>query len=151
MQYQNGPISAFTYVLVMPDGQFTIRQDTFQGVRDQIRAGHQGSQEIIDLPSLNPVMAYCSIAYEQPDPRRMNKVANGMVWELTARPEREQIDGDRDDIFDAYAHEPLRVVKMRGPVAFMVRGDRSLEEADITGLREAHETAYAKLRARGWI
>jgi len=143
MQFQNGPSRAFTYVLVTTDGQFTIRQDTFQGVRDQIRAGHQGSQEIIDLPNLDPVMAYCSIAYEQPDPRRMNKVANGMVWELTARPDREQID-------DPYAHEPLRVVKMRGPVVFFERL-RSLTDEEVEALREIHATAYGNLRARGWI
>jgi hypothetical protein len=150
MEHTERPAQAFTYVLVTVEGQLSVQSGTFQEMRESTFGGHRGANEIIDLPALYPVAAYCSIAYDRPDPRRMNKVANGMVWELTARPDRGLVDPERDDVLEAYAEDALRVVKMRGPVVFFER-IRSLAEEEVATLRKAHETAYSRLNARGWI
>ncbi|MEC4572596.1 hypothetical protein [Streptomyces virginiae] len=130
------------YALVTPDGEITFGDAPLRDIPAAFEGGGDGETGTEYLRSLYPVAVYFHVPYYD-DTRRMNKVANGMYWELSA-PVQGEDDGEDDDPED-------RKIKLRGPVAFVDRHNRGLsaeQESVITG---AHRTAVARLRARGWL
>ncbi|MFE5620833.1 hypothetical protein ACFQ8S_02025 [Streptomyces virginiae] len=131
------------YALVKPDGEITFGDAPLRDISAAFVGGGDGETGTEYLRSLYPVAVYFHVPYYD-DTRRMNKVANGMYWELSA-PVQGQDDGEDDD-------PENRKIKLRGPVAFVDRHNRgglsAEQESVITG---AHRTAVARLRARGWL
>ncbi|MFF9158343.1 hypothetical protein ACF1AB_39655 [Streptomyces sp. NPDC014846] len=136
------------YCLITADGSITFDTGTLvhiQGLLDRDSVGETGTEF---LNSLHPVTAYYWVPYYE-DRRRMNKVANGMYWELSAPVPRAD---DEDDDREPEEYDPEdRKIKMRGPVAFTNRHDWGLTPDQENTLRQAHETASRRLRARGWL
>jgi hypothetical protein len=133
------------YALVMPEGELTFGRATLHEIRRLIGADAGGETGLEFLNSLPPVAAYYYVPFDA-DERRMNKVANGMYWELSA-----PISQDDEDSYQEEYDPQQRVIKLRGPVAFVDRHNWGLSTSDEAALREAHKAAVARLRARGWM
>ncbi|WP_020138515.1 hypothetical protein [Streptomyces sp. 351MFTsu5.1] len=80
----------------------------------------------------------------------MNKVANGMFWELSGPVARAIDDEYEKDPDDDYGPED-RVIKLRGPVAFIDRHNWGLGRQHEDQLRAVHEIAVQRLRNLGWL
>jgi hypothetical protein len=134
------------YCLVRPDGEISFGSKSLHQIRAEIIDGGVGETGLEHLNSLYPVAAYYHVPFDKDD-RRMNKAANGMFWELSAPTP----PGD-DEYAEAQEHHPGdRVIKMRGLVAFIDRHNWGLSTENERDLREAHQTAVERLRARGWL
>jgi hypothetical protein len=132
------------YCLVTPEGDITFDVKTLHEIRVLVGGNGVGETGLEFLNSLYPVAAYYYVPFDVDD-RRMNKAANGMFWELNGPvpndddPDREPFDPDD------------RVIKLRGPVAFIDRHSWGLSGSQEASLRTAHETAVGRLRRRGWL
>jgi hypothetical protein len=136
------------YALVTENGEITFGHATFQEVRLLVGADGGGETGMEFLPSLPHVTAYYYVPFDG-DQRRMNKAANAMYWELTdpalcARDDADEYDDGDEETVD-------RVIKLRGPVAFIDRHNWGLIKEHETALKTAHQTAVARLRDRGWL
>lgn len=129
------------YLLVEVSGNLTEHFETFRSMRSKIdnRLGETGLE---DVPGFYPVAAYHYVPYENPMQQRMNKVANGIFWELS----QPASDGGLPEPYEQHD----RITKLRGPVAFRVRGD-SLTDSHVAAIREAHTRAVARLQSMGWM
>lgn len=134
------------YCLVTPDGNITFDTATLHQIRAQLGMDVVGEAGLEFLNSLYPVAAYYYVPFDE-DARRMNKAANGMFWELSAPLQRDDEDADVEEEFEPQD----RVIKMRGPVAFINRHAWGLSGEQETALRDAHKTAVERLRSRGWL
>lgn len=133
------------YALLTTDGEITFGQATWREIRTLLGSNIGGENGLEFLGSLYPAAVYYFVPYTADD-RPMNKVANSMFWELTA-PVPPQ-----DDEEDPEPHNPEdRVIKLRGPVVFVDRHNGGLSSEQEHALREAHTSAVAHLRARGWL
>ncbi|SBU98192.1 hypothetical protein YUMDRAFT_06088 [Streptomyces sp. OspMP-M45] len=146
----NRPPAAQHYLLVQVDGTLTSHRDTFQVMRDKIDGG-EGETGLEDIPNCYPVTAYHYVPFGNPEQQRMNKVANGIFWELS----KPDPDSATPEPFEPYEqpepHDPKdRVIKMRGPVVFCARFD-SLSFTHADTIRAAHERTLERLRSKGWI
>jgi hypothetical protein len=133
------------YALVMPDGELTFGRATLHEIRRLIGADGGGETGLDFLNSLHPVAAYYYVPFTT-DERHMNKVANGMYWELAA-----PVPQDGENSYQEEYDPQERVIKLRGSVAFIDRHNWGLSTSDESALREAHKTAVTRLRARGWM
>lgn len=141
---------AHHYLLVQVDGSLTSHRDTFQDMRQKIDGG-EGETGMEDIPNCFPVMAYHYVPFDNPEQQRMNKVANGIFWELS----KPDPNSATPEPFEPYEqpepHDPHdRIIKMRGPVVFCVRFD-SLSTSHVDAIRAAHERALDRLQSKGWI
>ncbi|NUS30341.1 MAG: hypothetical protein HOV92_39895 [Streptomyces sp.] len=137
------------FAFVTPQGELSFGTKLYHDIRAQIGGGGVGETGHEFLRGLSPVTAYFYVPYDQDD-RRMNKVANGMFWELSgpvARAGDDEYDVEPDDDFDPKD----RVIKLRGPVAFLDRHNWGLSREHEDELRSVHETAVQRLRSRGWL
>ncbi|MFJ9634486.1 hypothetical protein ACIRU8_43020 [Streptomyces sp. NPDC101175] len=137
------------FALVTPEGELSFGDKLYHDIQAQIGGGGVGETGHEFLRSLYPVTAYFYVPYDQDD-RRMNKVANGMFWELSCPAARDTDDGYDEEPDDDYTPED-RVIKLKGPVAFIDRHNWGLSREHEDGLRAAHETAVQRLRSRGWL
>ncbi|ACX71168.1 hypothetical protein pZL12.91 [Streptomyces phage ZL12] len=140
------PPTAQHYLLVQVDGTLTSHRDTFQVMREKIDQG-EGETSMEFIPNRKVVMAYHYVPFDNPEQQRMNKVANGIFWELS----KPDPDSPTPDPFEPDPQAPQdRVIKMRGPVVFCARFDSlSFDHADT--IRAAHERTLKRLQAKGWI
>ncbi|MFF2751746.1 hypothetical protein ACFVVA_40190 [Kitasatospora sp. NPDC058048] len=132
------------YVLVTPDGELTSGHAPLREIRWHLEQdagiGEAGFEY---LPGTGyPIAVYHFVPYGQ-DMRRVNTIAGGMYWELTA-----PVDPQ-----DATALDPdLRKIRLRGPVAFDTRETKAVSIDDQQHqLRLAHRQAVARLRSKGWL
>lgn len=131
------------YALVTPEGEITFGQATWHEIRTQIGGSIAGETGMDFLNSLYSAAVHYYVPYGEDD-RRMNKIANGMFWELSA-----PVVTDDDD---SEPHDPAdREIKLRGPVAFTDRHNGGLSPDQERALREAHRSAVTRLRARDWL
>ena len=146
------PLKQMRYAMVTPDGALRFEDGTFQEIRQAINGSAQGETGIDYLPRLHPVAAFYFEPFNRPDTRRMNKVANGMYWELSRPLNRAEVDPERDDITDALmdGSKDDRVVKLRGPVTFIVLHERLTMEQQ-TVLEDVHARVVDRLKDRGWL
>lgn len=132
------------YALVQETGELTFGTADFREIRGKIATGGQGETGLDWFDAHYPLGYFYYVPFGD-DPRRMNKVGNGMYWELAAP----RMDPDGDD----EPHDPRdRVIKARGPVAFISNSQEGGLSAEQEAMvRAAHERATSKLRARGWL
>jgi hypothetical protein len=133
------PISRYLFLEV--DGSLTEYTETFQDMRMKVGHGH-GETGLEDVPNFYPVAAYHYVPYAGPQ-ERMNKVANGIFWELS-QPGPEEPMSERYEPHD-------RIVKMRGPVAFCTRTEGGLSDSQVDAIRKAHTRAVDRLQSMGWM
>ncbi|MEU8718570.1 hypothetical protein [Streptomyces sp. NPDC048663] len=141
---QNRNIVPMRFAFVTPDGELSFDAKLYHDIRTQIGGNGAGETGHEFLRSMYSVAAYFYVPYEKDD-RRMNKVANGMFWELSGHPRG--TDEEPDDDYDPED----RVIKLRGPVAFIDRHNWGLTSENENTLRSAHETVLQRLRGRGWL
>ncbi|WP_416969694.1 hypothetical protein [Streptomyces sp. 4F14] len=134
------------YALVTPDGELTVGDEPYHDIRAQLGDRSEGETGHGFLRGLHPVTAYFHAPYHDDD-RRMNKVADGMFWELSG-PVPPGPDAPYAD--DDFTPED-RVIKLRGPVAFIDRHNWGLGREHLDALRTVHETVARRLRRRGWL
>lgn len=109
-------------------------------------AGESGT----DWTNLYPLAAYSFVRNGIPEDRRLNTVANSLMWELTGPLELYFPTGE-DGLVDAVPAQEERVkAKMRGPVIFH-NPHEGIRDWQHDLVREAHQVAVDKLRAKGWI
>ncbi|MER7743344.1 hypothetical protein ABTX34_34450 [Streptomyces sp. NPDC096538] len=134
------------YALVTPDGNISFATGTYQEIRTLIGNDGAGETGMEFLDGLYPVAAYFYVPFTA-DQRRMNKAANGMYWELSA-----PAPGEGGEDADPQEHDPEdRIIKLRGPVAFLDRHNWGLSAEQESALRDAHKATVMRLRARGWL
>ncbi|MFB7329444.1 hypothetical protein [Streptomyces sp. NPDC056190] len=133
------------YALVTENGEITFGHKTFHEIRVLLGADAGGETGLEFLNSLYPVTLHYYVPFDA-DKRRMNKAANGMFWELSAPVQRDDEDTDVGE----FGPED-RVIKLRGPVAFIDRHSWGLSGEQEMVLRDAHKTAVDRIRARGWL
>jgi hypothetical protein len=145
-QFSGGESNAqsMRYALVTPDGEIAFGRATWHEIRALFGSGIGGETGQEFLNSLYPAAVYFYAPFAADD-RLMNKVANSMLWELTAPAPRQD-----DDVLEPYGPDD-RVIKLRGPVAFVDRHNGGLSTDQEHALREAHKSAVTHLRARGWL
>ncbi|MFF5448766.1 hypothetical protein [Streptomyces sp. NPDC012888] len=137
------------YAFVTVDGTLALGTATMPQIRQKVGAGTHGETGTEFVSVRSDLAAYHLVPYET-DTRRMNKVANGMFWELSDPAHHPAVTEDDDpDAADASEDRPDRVIKMRGPVAFIRRGGMSPEDEAM--VKEAYERAHGRLRSKGWI
>ncbi|MEU2147899.1 MULTISPECIES: hypothetical protein [Streptomyces albovinaceus subgroup] len=146
----NRPVVAQHYLLVQVDGTLTFHRDTFQVMREKIDQG-EGETDMQSIPNSSAITAYHYVPFDAPEQQRMNKVANGIFWELS----KPDPDSPTPEPFEPYEqpepHDPQdRIIKMRGPVVFCARFD-SLSSSHADTIRTAHERVHERLRSKGWI
>ncbi|OEJ36228.1 hypothetical protein [Streptomyces agglomeratus] len=117
-------------------------------IRGKIGSGVDGESGMEHVSAYSSLAAYYMEPFDT-DTRRMNKVANGMFWELSSPSYYPVIEGEAADDLPHHSDQPDRVIKLRGPVAFISRGDMTPEDEAI--LKDAHDRAHSRLRAKGWI
>ena len=144
------------YALVTADGQLTFDTAPMRKIRERLEDGiGDGESGIEHIPNHYPLCAYWYSPYERPDRRRMNTVANGVFWELSAPLDLADIDPDDDSALQAAIEDrdpELRQIKLRGPVAFFAHNADSVLSDDLEAdLRDAHHRAVTRLQARGWL
>ncbi|MFJ3660821.1 hypothetical protein ACIPPM_10155 [Streptomyces sp. NPDC090119] len=133
------------YCLITPEGDLSFDTATLPEIRIRLGANMAGETGLEWLDSLYPVAAYYYVPFAQ-DTRRMNKAANGMFWELSAPVERADDDGEPEE------RDPAdRVIKMRGPVAFINRYAWGVSEEQEAALRTSYTQVVTRLRDRGWL
>ncbi|MDL5205305.1 hypothetical protein [Streptomyces sp. ALI-76-A] len=137
------------FAFVTTEGELSFDTKLYHDIQAQIGGRGVGETGHESLRSLYPVTAYFYVPYDQDD-RRMNKVANGMFWELSGPAARGTDDEYEEEPDDDYTPED-RVIKLRGPVAFIDRHNWGLSGEHENALRAAHETAVQRLRNRGWL
>ncbi|MEV6146399.1 hypothetical protein [Streptomyces sp. NPDC051992] len=137
-------------MLVQAGGSLALHRDTFQVMRQKIDRG-EGETGMEDIPSCYPIMAYHYVPFDNPEQQRMNKVANGIFWELS----KPNPNDATPEPFQPYEppdpYEPHdRIIKMRGPVVFCIRSG-SLSDSHMNTIKAAHEQVLDRLRSKGWI
>ncbi|WP_405856879.1 hypothetical protein OG407_09550 [Streptomyces sp. NBC_01515] len=137
------------YALVTPDGELGFDAKPHHGIRTQIGASITGETGNEFLRGLHPVAMYFYVPFGE-DGRRMNKVANGMFWELSGPVPPDPDDEYEEEQDDDYDPDD-RVIKLRGPVAFVDRHSWGLSGEYEDKLRAVHETVVRRLRGRGWL
>lgn len=138
-----------SYFLVDPRGNLHVEQgnlrDRFVAISEgKGAAGESGTE----WTNLYPLAGYYFVRNAIPEDRRLNTVANALMWELTGPLELYHPTGE-DGQVDAVPAQDERVkLKMRGPVIFHNphEGIRDWQHAPV---REAYERAVSKLRAKG--
>lgn len=137
------------FAFVTPEGELSFDSKLYHDIRTQIGGRGLGETGHESLRGLYPVVAYYYAPFDEDD-RRMNKVANGMFWELSGPVPPDPDDEYAPDVDDDYDPED-RVIKLRGPVAFVDRYNWGLSREHEDRLREVHETVVRRLRGRGWL
>ncbi|MDH6574985.1 hypothetical protein [Kitasatospora sp. MAP5-34] len=137
------------YAMVGVDGSLAFTTGTWREMRAAVAEGlgAEGESGAEMISQYSPLNVYYFAPYDRADEGRMNKVANGVYFELSDPKRYELPAGDEADDLP----EPTgRVIKMHGPVAFYsTRGD--LDEDEIEAIREAHKAVFGRLGRRGWI
>lgn len=141
----DGPSAS--YALITVSGGLIFRLGTPRAVQAALTAetGGPGETGIEYLRGLYPLALRNFVPYAR-DLRRMNKVANGMYWELSGPPPNE-------DPESAMRYTPNdRIIKTRGQVAIISRSaDNVISEDHRAVLEETHARVVAQLTARGWL
>ncbi|MES5820875.1 hypothetical protein [Streptomyces sp. RG80] len=142
-------VQPMRFAFVTPAGELSFDAKLYHDIQAQIGGRGAGETGHEFLRSLYPVTAYFYVPFD-PDDRRMNKVANGMFWELSG-PVAQSADGEYEDEPDDDYDPDDRVIKLRGPVAFIDRRNWGLSREHENELRAAHERVSERLRSRGWL
>lgn len=141
----------YSYYLVDISGGLHFQWGTLREKYKAISEGYGVAGESETMwTNLFPLAAYDFVRNGIPEDRRRNTVANALMWELTGPLELYNPTGE-DGTVDAVPAQAERVkAKMRGPVVFHNPG-LNIADWQHDTVREAHQTAVAKLRAKGWI
>ncbi|MGF0163078.1 hypothetical protein ACQRET_03410 [Streptomyces koyangensis] len=149
------------YVEVTARGELRVTAGT---VKDRLKFAKQGIGGVwpeswtafTNFPRRWPVRAYGWFPLGKEDfangGRRLNTVANAMVWELTA-----PVDPDADRELEAEHGElpepaaERAQTRFRGNVVFHAGAHVGLDDEQLAAVEDAHRAAVDKLRRKGWI
>ncbi|MFI2673212.1 hypothetical protein ACH5AU_27290 [Streptomyces albidoflavus] len=161
-EQENKRLPKTRYVEVSAYGELRVVMGTAwdrgRFVRQGADAGvwSESGTEIGNFPRLWPVAAYGWFLLDKEDAanggRRLNTVANAMMWELT---------GPVDEAFDeelAAEHGELTEpssgraqTRFRGNVVFHAAANVGLDDEQLGVIEDAHQAAMRKLLAKGWL
>jgi len=147
------PEKRFRYATITVAGGLDFHIGTHAQARAAIGAHGAGEAGIDFIPNLPPLAMYYFVPFEGDHGMPMNKVANGIFWELSRPVDPATIDPDRDDLIEAAreASPEDRIVKLRGPVVIYGPGGGSFGDDHEATIREAHKVAAGRLKSRGWL
>lgn len=140
-----------SYFLVDTRGELHLQHGNQRDRFVAISEGHGAAGESgTEWTNLYPLAAYDFVRNGIPEDRRLNTVANALMWELTGPLELYHPTGEDGTVDAVPAHDERVKAKMRGPVVFHNPG-LGIADWQHDTVREAHQTAVDKLRAKGWI
>ncbi|MFP3118134.1 hypothetical protein [Streptomyces sp. Iso 434] len=161
-EQENKRLPKTRYVEVTARGELRVTagtvKDRLKFVKQGVPAGpwSESGTAFTNFPRLWTVSAYGWFLLDKEDfadgGRRLNTVANAMVWELTG-----PVDPDADRVLAAEhgeLAEPLTnraQTRFRGNVVFHAGARVGLDGEQLAVVEDAHQAAVDKLRRKGWI
>lgn len=140
-----------SHFLVDTRGELHLEYGNLRDRFVAISEGHASAGESgTEWTNLYPLAAYDFVRFGIPEDRRLNTVANALMWELTGPLELYHSTGEDGQVDAVPAQEERVKAKMRGPVIFH-NPHEGIRDWQHVPVREAYERAFTKLRAKGWI